>query len=71
MFGTIPVGWINILSSLAISLVMIGGAVLAFKFMWMDNYDFFFPKGKLGLTEAIIRSRRSKTMKKRSFRQVL
>lgn len=54
MFGVIPVSWINILSSLAISLAMIGGAVLAFKYIWIDNYDFFFPKGNNLLSEAIM-----------------
>jgi hypothetical protein len=46
MFGTIPVGWANILSSLAISLLTITGAVFTFKVLWMNNFDFFFPKGK-------------------------
>ena len=45
MFGTIPVSLANVLSVLLINLMIIGGALLTFKLLWIDSYDFVFPKG--------------------------
>ncbi len=45
MFETIPVHPVTVLSSLAVSLAVMAGGVLAFKLLWMNGYDFYFPKG--------------------------